>query len=80
MTGLLIFALAYLFVTPAPGDFVFGELVGRLFFSLIILAGVLTTFTPRWGRALAMFEALAGNSTWSSPWPGWCLWRFWAKG
>jgi len=50
MTGLLIFTLVYLFVVCALGDFSFGELVADLLFSLIIVAGVLTTFRQPWVR------------------------------
>jgi hypothetical protein len=59
LTGLLIFTLAYLFVICALGDFNFGALVGRLMFSFIILAGVLTTFRRRWVRFLVIVLAAA---------------------
>jgi Ion channel len=62
LTGLLIFTLAYLFVVCALGDFNFGALVGRLMFSLIIVAGVLTTFRQRWLRYLVIVLALASFS------------------
>ena len=48
MTGLVIFTVAYLFVVCALSDFAFGDLVADLFFSLIIVAGVMTTFRQRW--------------------------------
>lgn len=60
MTSLLVFTLAYLFVTCAMGDFNYGELVGRIFFSLIIIAGVMATFEQRWVLFLAIFLAVAG--------------------
>jgi hypothetical protein len=59
LTALLIFTLAYLFVVCALGDFNFGALVGRLMFSLIIVAGVLTTFRQRWLRFLVILLAVA---------------------
>lgn len=59
MTSLLIFTVAYLFVVCALGDFSFGELVVDLMFSLIIVAGVLTTFKQRWVRFLAIGLAVA---------------------
>jgi len=59
MTSLLVFTIIYLFVTCALGDFNFGELVGRIFFSLIIIAGVMATFEQRWVLFLAIFLAVA---------------------
>jgi Ion channel len=59
LTALLIFTLAYLFVVCALGDFSLGALVGRLMFSFIILAGVLTTFRRRWVRFLVIVLAVA---------------------
>ena len=41
LTGLLFFTLAYLFVVCALGDFSIGGLLGRVLFSLVIVAGVL---------------------------------------
>ena len=65
MTGLLIFTLAYLFVVCALGHFDFGDLVADLLFSLIIVAGVLTTFRQRWLRFLAIVLAVASLTlTW----------------
>ncbi len=65
LTGLLIFTLAYLFVVCALGDFSFGGLVGRLLFSLIIVAGVLTAFRQHWVRFLVIVLAVAGLTlTW----------------
>jgi hypothetical protein len=60
LTGLLVFTLAYLFATCALGHFSFGDLAGRLLFTLIILSGVLATFTQRWIRFLVIFLAVAG--------------------
>lgn len=59
MTGLLIFTLIYLFVVCALGDFRFGDLMADLLFSLIIVAGVMTTFRQRWVRFLAIVLAVA---------------------
>jgi len=65
MTGLLIFTLVYLFVVCGLGDFGFGVLVADLLFSLIIVAGVLTTFRQRWLRFFAIILALASLAlTW----------------
>jgi hypothetical protein len=57
MTALLVFTLAYLFVVCALGDFNLGAIVGRLLFSLIIVAGVLATFKQRWLRFLVLVLA-----------------------
>ena len=59
MTSLLIFTLAYLFVVCALSELSFGDLVADLMFSLIIVAGVLTTFKQRWVRFLAIGLAVA---------------------
>jgi hypothetical protein len=68
LTALLIFALAYLFVVCALGDFSFGGLVGRLLFSLIVMAGVLTTFRQHWVRFLVIVLAMAYLTlTWMAP-------------
>ncbi len=48
LTGLLIFTLGYLIVLNSLSEFSFGRLLGRLLFSLIIIAGVLATFKQRW--------------------------------
>jgi len=65
LTILLIFTLVYLFVTCALSNFSFGDLVADLLFSLIIVAGVLTTFRQRWVRFFAIFLAVASLSiTW----------------
>jgi hypothetical protein len=58
LTGLLIFTLAYFFVVCALGHFVFGNFVADLLFSLIIVAGVLTTFQQRWLHFLAIVLAV----------------------
>jgi hypothetical protein len=58
LTALLFFTVAYLFVVCALGDFNFGALVGRLMFSLIIVAGILTTFRQRWVRFLVILLAV----------------------
>ncbi len=59
MTSLLIFTLAYLFVVCALGDFSFGDLLADLMFSLITVAGVLTTFRQRWVRVFVIGLAVA---------------------
>jgi hypothetical protein len=59
MTGLVIFTVAYLFVVCALSDFGFGDLVADLFFSLIIVTGVMTTFRQRWLGPLAIVLAVA---------------------
>jgi hypothetical protein len=65
LTSLLILTLIYLFVTCALSDFSYGDLVADLFFSLIIVAGVITTFRQRWVRFLAIFLAVVCLSlTW----------------
>jgi hypothetical protein len=65
LTGLLIFTLAYLFVVCALGHLGFGNLVANLLFSLIIVAGVQTTFRQRWLRFLAIVLAVASLTlTW----------------
>jgi hypothetical protein len=48
LTGLLIFFLGYLIVVTTLDDFSFGMYLSNLFFSLIIVAGVVTTFKQRW--------------------------------
>ena len=48
LTGLLIFFLGYLIVATTLDEFSFGRFCSRLFFSLIIVAGVMTTFKQRW--------------------------------
>ena len=42
------FFLGYFIVLNALGDMWFGRLVAHVFFSLVIVAGVLTTFKQRW--------------------------------
>ena len=65
MTGLVIFTVAYLFVVCALTDFGFGDLVADLFFSLIIVAGVMTTFRQRWLGPVAIVLAVASLAlTW----------------
>jgi len=48
LTGLLIFFLGYFIVLNSLGDIWFGRLVAHIFFSLVVVAGVLTTFKKRW--------------------------------
>jgi voltage-gated potassium channel Kch len=65
LTSLLIFTLAYLFVMCALGHFRFGKFVADIFFSLIIVTGVLTTFQQPWVRFLAIVLAVASLTlTW----------------
>lgn len=65
LTALLIFTLVYLFVVCAFGALSFGGFVGRLSFSLIIVAGVLTTFRQRLLRFLGIVLAVANLTlTW----------------
>jgi hypothetical protein len=59
LTGLLIFSLGYLIVLNSLSEFSFGRLAARLFFSLIIVAGVLATFKQRWLHGFAIFLAVA---------------------
>jgi hypothetical protein len=59
LTGLLIFSLGYLIVLNSLSEFDFGRAVARLFFSLIILSGVLATFKQRWLHGLAIVLAVA---------------------
>jgi hypothetical protein len=58
LTGLLIFTLGYLIVLNSLSEFSFGRLAARLFFSLIIVAGVLTTFKQRWLHGFAIVLAV----------------------
>jgi Ion channel len=65
LSALLYFTLAYLFVVCTFGDFSFGGLVGRVLFSLIIIAGVATTFKKRWVRFFIIVLAMSGLAlTW----------------
>jgi len=57
LTGLLIFFLGYLIVVTSLGDFGFGAVLARLFFSLIIVAGVVTIFRKRWLHGFAIVLA-----------------------
>lgn len=59
LTGLLIFSLGYLIVLNSLSEFGFGRLVARVLFSLIIIAGVLTTFKQRWLHGCAIILAVA---------------------
>ena len=58
LTGLLIFFLGYLIFLFSLSDFSFGRLVARLLFSLIIIAGVVTTFKQRWLHGFAIVLAV----------------------
>jgi hypothetical protein len=59
LTGLLIVTLGYLIVLNCLSEFSLGRFAGRLLFSLIIVAGVLTTFKQRWLHGFAIFLAVA---------------------
>jgi hypothetical protein len=57
--GLLIFFLGYFIVLNSMGEIRFGRLVAHIFFSFVIVAGVLTTFKQRWLSFLAIVLAVA---------------------
>ena len=59
LTGLLVFFLGYLIFLFSLSEFSFGRLVVRLLFSLIIVAGVVTTFKQRWLHGFAIVLAVA---------------------
>jgi len=48
LTGLLFFSLGYFIVLNSMGEFWFGRLAAHIFFSLVIVAGVMTAFKKRW--------------------------------
>jgi hypothetical protein len=59
LTALLIFFLGYFIVLNSLGEFWSGRLVAQIFFSLIIVTGVLTTFQQRWLSFFVILLALA---------------------
>jgi hypothetical protein len=59
LTALLVFTLVYLIVLNTLSDFSFGGVVARLFFYLIVLTGVLTTFKGKWLHGFAIVLAVA---------------------
>jgi hypothetical protein len=59
LTALLIFFVVYLLIFNTLGEFTFGRLAAHLFFSLIIVAGVVTTFSQRWLHGFAIVLAVA---------------------
>ncbi len=59
LTGLLFFTLGYLIVLNSLSEFSFGRFLARLFFSFIIIAGVLATFRQRWLGLFFIFLAVA---------------------
>ena len=59
LTGLLIFILGYFIVLNCLSEFGFGRVAARLLFSLIIVAGVLTTVKQRWLHGFAIVLAVA---------------------
>ncbi len=71
LTALLIFFLGYLIIINL-GDFSFGRLVANLFFSLIIIAGVVTTFKQRWlhGLVIVLAAAILALNWLQVIWPG----------
>jgi len=58
LTGLLIFSLGYFIVLNSMGGMWFGRLAAHIFFSLVIVAGVLTTFKKRWLSFLVIVLAV----------------------
>jgi hypothetical protein len=72
LTGLLIFFPVYLIVVYAFPGFGFGKSLAIIFFTLVVLTGMLATFQQRWLRIFA--PVLAGAAlalTWISEfWPG----------
>ena len=59
LTTLLIFTLGYFIVLNSMSEFWFGRLVAHIFFSLIIVAGVLSTFKQRWLSFVVIVLAVA---------------------
>jgi hypothetical protein len=59
LTGLLIFFLGFFIAQNSLGEFWSGRLVAQIFFSLIIVTGVLTTFQKRWLSFLVIVLAVA---------------------
>ena len=59
LTALLVVTLVYLIVLMTLSEFSFGSVVARLFFSLVVVAGVLTTFAQKWLHGLAIVLAAA---------------------
>jgi hypothetical protein len=59
LTSLLVFFLGYFIVLNSLGEFGVGRLVAHIFFSLVIVAGVLTTFKRRWLSILVIVLAVA---------------------
>jgi hypothetical protein len=58
LTSLLIFSLGYFIVLNSMGEFWFGRLVAQIFFSLVLVAGVMTTFKKRWLSFLVIILAV----------------------
>jgi hypothetical protein len=59
LTGLLIFFLGYFIVLNSLSEFWSGRLVAHIFFSLVIVAGVLATFKKRWLSFFVIVLAIA---------------------
>jgi hypothetical protein len=60
LTGLLIFLVGYLVMLNALSEFAFGRVAARLFFSLIIITGILTIFKQRWLHGFVIALAAVG--------------------
>jgi MFS family permease len=58
LTALLIFLLGYFIVLNSLGEFSFGRFLAHIFFSLVIVAGVLITFQKRWLSFLVIVLAV----------------------
>jgi hypothetical protein len=58
LTALLIFSLGYFIILNSVGEFWFGRVVAHIFLSLVVVAGVLTTFKQRWLGFLVIFLAV----------------------
>jgi hypothetical protein len=59
LTSLLICSLGYFIVLNSMGELWFGRFLAHIFFSLIIVAGVMTTFKKRWLSFLVIILAVA---------------------
>ena len=75
LTALLVFTLVYLIVLMTLSEFSFGSVVVRLFFSFVIVTGVLTTFKQKWlhGFAVVLAAATLAISWVQEIRPGWVL-------
>jgi hypothetical protein len=70
LTALLVVSLGYFIVLNSLGEFGTGRLLAHILFSLVIVAGVLTTFQKRWlsfvviGLAVACLTLSWGEKIW----------------